>query len=127
MITKALASRTEKIIPTKAKTVSAEKAFDKVNWKFLLKVLEKFGFGELFIGWIKTLYTAPRGCCTFVPVGHCTNQSLCHLNSFCLSTFLTHYCSLVASIDSVLLCSALFLFLVSSIVLFAFCSIYSGS
>ncbi len=32
----------------------------KVNWTFLFSTLHKFGFGESFIHWIKTLYTSPR-------------------------------------------------------------------
>ncbi len=47
----------------KAKTIivalHAEKAFDRVNWKFLFSTLERFGFGESFINWIKILYTSP--------------------------------------------------------------------
>lgn len=33
------------------------KAFDRVNRWFMFKVMERMGFGEVFIGWIKTLYT----------------------------------------------------------------------
>ncbi|XP_051807528.1 LINE-1 retrotransposable element ORF2 protein isoform X1 [Acanthochromis polyacanthus] len=40
-------------------TLDAEKAFDKVNWSFLILTMQKFGFGESFINWIKILYTAP--------------------------------------------------------------------
>ncbi len=36
--------------------IDQEKAFDRVNHKILYKVLEKFGFGESFINWIKTIY-----------------------------------------------------------------------
>ncbi len=47
----------------KAKTIivalDAEKAFDRVNWKFLFSTLGRFGFGESFINWIKILYTSP--------------------------------------------------------------------
>ena len=40
-------------------TLDAEKAFDKVNWTFLFTTLQKFGFGESFINWIRILYTSP--------------------------------------------------------------------
>ena len=36
--------------------IDFEKAFDSVNWNFLLKSLESFGFGESFMAWIKTFY-----------------------------------------------------------------------
>ena len=34
-----------------------EKAFDRVNHNFLYKVMDVFGFGQGFIGWIKKLYS----------------------------------------------------------------------
>ena len=36
--------------------IDFEKAFDSVNWNFLLKSLESFGFRESFMAWIKTFY-----------------------------------------------------------------------
>jgi hypothetical protein len=33
-----------------------EKAFDTVEWSFLYKILQFFGFGESFCSWIKTFY-----------------------------------------------------------------------
>ncbi len=33
------------------------KAYDSLEWSFMLKVLEKFNFGDNFIRWIKILYT----------------------------------------------------------------------
>ena len=36
-----------------------EKAFDSVEWNILFKVLQKFNFGDDFIGWIKILYNKP--------------------------------------------------------------------
>lgn len=37
--------------------IDFEKAFDSVNWNFLSKSLESFGFGESFRAWIKTFYS----------------------------------------------------------------------
>ena len=34
--------------------IDFEKAFDSLNWNFLFKSLESFGFGASFIAWIKT-------------------------------------------------------------------------
>lgn len=36
-------------------TISIEKVFNTVNHDFLIMVLEKFGFGNMFIQWIKVL------------------------------------------------------------------------
>ncbi|KAJ8018214.1 hypothetical protein HOLleu_43920 [Holothuria leucospilota] len=38
-------------------SVDQEKAFDKVDWSFLFKVLCKLGFGGNFVKWISILYT----------------------------------------------------------------------
>uniref|UniRef100_A0A673NCB7 Reverse transcriptase domain-containing protein n=1 Tax=Sinocyclocheilus rhinocerous TaxID=307959 RepID=A0A673NCB7_9TELE len=45
-------------------TLDAEKAFDRVNWNFVFTTLQKFGFGESFINWIKILYTTPSATVT---------------------------------------------------------------
>ena len=39
-----------------------EKAFDKLNWGFLDKCLEQFGFGESFRKWIDIIYTDIQSC-----------------------------------------------------------------
>lgn len=39
-----------------------QKAFDSVEWNFLIKSLEKFNFGNNFIKWINILYTNPNFC-----------------------------------------------------------------
>ena len=33
-----------------------QKAFDSVEWDFILECLEFFNFGPQFVGWVKTLY-----------------------------------------------------------------------
>lgn len=38
------------------------KAFDRVEHKYLFKVLEKFGFGSRMIGWVKRLYEKAKSC-----------------------------------------------------------------
>lgn len=42
--------------------IDFEKAFDSLNWNFLFKSLETFGFGESFIAWIKTFYNNTSSC-----------------------------------------------------------------
>ena len=42
--------------------IDFEKAFDSIEWPFLLKTLKEFNFGENFIKWIKILYTDIQSC-----------------------------------------------------------------
>ena len=42
--------------------IDFKKAFDSIEWPFMLKTLEKFNFGEHFIKWIKILYTDIYAC-----------------------------------------------------------------
>ena len=42
--------------------IDFEKAFDSLNWNILHKSLEFFGFGESFLGWIKTFYKNISSC-----------------------------------------------------------------
>ena len=43
-------------------TIDFEKAFDSLNHKYLLKVLQAFNFGSSFIQWIRTFYSNASSC-----------------------------------------------------------------
>ncbi|WKA11259.1 hypothetical protein VitviT2T_028778 [Vitis vinifera] len=37
-----------------------EKAYDNINWKFLLKVLQKMGFGSKWVGWMRSCLSSAK-------------------------------------------------------------------
>ncbi len=39
--------------------LDAEKAFDQLEWPYMVKVLEECGFASRFVSWITTLYAHP--------------------------------------------------------------------
>ena len=43
-------------------TIDFKKAFDSLEWNFMLKILQTFNFGPSFINWIKTIYNSPEAC-----------------------------------------------------------------
>lgn len=50
--------------PVAAFSIDAEKAFDRVEWSFLIHVLEAFALGSGFVNWVKLIYTTPRASVT---------------------------------------------------------------
>ena len=56
--------------------VDWEKAFDRVNWDFLIKILRRMGFPQFVLTWIINLYS--------------NIQSLCLINGFLTETFNVH-------------------------------------
>ena len=40
-------------------SLDQEKAFDRVDWDYMISVLHKMGFGPMFISWVRLLYTQP--------------------------------------------------------------------
>jgi len=51
-------------IPGMTLFLDFKKAFDTIEWSFLFKALETFGFGNMFVKWIKSFYANPQSCVT---------------------------------------------------------------
>ncbi len=49
-------------IPALLLSLDFEKAFDSVEWSFLLKVLQFYGLGDEFCEWVKIFYTDIKSC-----------------------------------------------------------------
>ena len=45
-------------------TIDIQKAFDSVNHQFLILALKRYGFGKMFIKWVKTLLKNKESCIT---------------------------------------------------------------
>ena len=42
--------------------IDFQKAFDSVEWEFLIESLKKFNFGRDFLQWVKTFYSNIQSC-----------------------------------------------------------------
>ena len=51
--------------------VDFEKAFDSIEWEFLIKVLKSFNFGPYICKWFQTLYAESKSC--VINNGHMSN------------------------------------------------------
>ena len=60
----------EENIPVILLLLDFEKVFDTVEWSFLLKTLDFFGFGKDLCNWVKTFYTDQTSC--NLNNGHCS-------------------------------------------------------
>ena len=45
--------------------IDFQKAFDTVDWSFVLKCLKVFNFGDTFTSWVNILYTQIESCVTY--------------------------------------------------------------
>ena len=50
----------QKNIPAAIISIHQMKAFDRVNWAFMYKALQAFGFQETFVKWLKLLYSGAK-------------------------------------------------------------------
>ena len=43
-------------------TIDIQKAFDSINHQFLILALKRYGFGKIFIKWVRTLLNNQKPC-----------------------------------------------------------------
>jgi len=73
--------------PSLIALIDFEKAFDTIEWPFLLNSLKRYNFGETFVQWIRILYTN---------ISSCTGNNGYFSNYFNLSRGLRQGCSISA-------------------------------
>ena len=57
LIRDAVAWAEDRHLPFMVVGLDQAKAFDRVHWGFMFRVLERLGFNKGFVGWLRTLYT----------------------------------------------------------------------
>lgn len=65
-------------------SLDIEKAFDRMEWGYLVAVIKRFGFGETFSNWIRILYCSPMSAVktngsisAYFPIYKGTHQGCC--------------------------------------------------
>ena len=48
--------------PVAVLSLDQEKAFDRVDWQFMISTLSRMGFGPSFLRWVRLLYTGVQSC-----------------------------------------------------------------
>lgn len=69
-------------IPSALISLDQEKAFDQVDWPFLLKTLRVMGFSPTFLQWIKTFYTDVLSNVQVTEVLACNIRACPHIKGF---------------------------------------------
>ena len=46
-------------------TIDFQKAFDNIQWKFIIQVLKRYNFGPVLINWINVMYTDISSICIY--------------------------------------------------------------
>ena len=49
-------------VPAAVLSLDQEKAFNRVDWSFMLATLSKMGFGPSFVHWVRSFYTGVQSC-----------------------------------------------------------------
>lgn len=58
LVRDAIAWADDRHLPLMVVGLDQAKAFDRVHWGFMFRVLGRLGFGKVFVGWLRILYTA---------------------------------------------------------------------
>ncbi|KAJ3592344.1 hypothetical protein NHX12_007471 [Muraenolepis orangiensis] len=53
----AIAWAEDRNLPLMVVCLDQAKTFERVNWGFMFRLLERLGFSQVFVGWLRTLYT----------------------------------------------------------------------